>query len=334
MIQQSELEKLTQLLSTPKQITIVSHTNPDGDAIGSSLGLYHFLIQLKHNVKVIVPNAFPKFLAWMKDADKVMDYEKQTDDADNFIQTSDIIFMLDFNNASRIDALANPIEKSNAFKILIDHHMQPDIMANIIISDTSACATCQLVFELIDALGLKHFINIDAAECLYCGIMTDTGSFRFDSTSAKTHKIVSELIDLGVVKSKVHGAVYDTNTLDKLQLVSHCLCNNLHLYHNNKIAVITFDAEEQKKFNMQKGDTEGLVNHGLSINGVLVSGFFTERDGIIKISFRSKGKIDVNAFARKYFEGGGHVNAAGAKSSISLHDTVQKFIELSAELIS
>lgn len=333
MIQQSELEKLKQLLSSPQQITIVSHTNPDGDAIGSSLGLYHFLIQRKHNVKVIVPNAFPKFLAWMKDADRVLDYEKQTEDADNFIQASDIIFMLDFNNLSRIDALAVPIEKSDAFKILIDHHMQPDISANIIFSDTSACATCQLVFELIDSLGLKRYITNDAAECLYCGIMTDTASFRFDSTTSKTHKIVAELIELGVVKSKVHGAVYDTNTLDKLRLVSHCLCNNLNLYHNNKIAIITFDAEEQKKYNMQKGDTEGLVNHGLSINGVLVSGFFTERDGIIKISFRSKGKIDVNAFARKYFEGGGHVNAAGAKSTISLEDTVKRFIELSPELI-
>jgi phosphoesterase RecJ-like protein len=190
-----------------------------------------------------------------------------------------------------------------------------------------------MIFEIIDLLGDKNLINVSSAECLYCGIMTDTASFRFDSTSAKTHRIVAQLIEIGVIKSKIHGAVYDKNTLDKLQLVSYCLCNNLKLHHNNKIATITFNAEEQKKYNMQKGDTEGLVNHGLSVDGVLVSAFFTERDGMIKISFRSKGKIDVNAFARKYFEGGGHVNAAGAKSNLSIEKTLEKFIELSNELV-
>ncbi len=333
MIQQNELEHLKQLLSTPQQISIVTHTNPDGDAIGSSLGLYHYLIQKKHKVKVIVPNAFPHFLAWMNDSEKVIDYERQKEDADDFVQTSDILFMLDFNNLQRIDNLADAVEKSDAFKILIDHHQQPDIAANITVSDTSACSTCQMIFEIIDLLGDKNLINVNSAECLYCGIMTDTASFRFDSTSAKTHRIVAQLIEIGVIKSKIHGAVYDKNTLDKLQLVSYCLCNNLKLHHNNKIATITFNAEEQKKYNMQKGDTEGLVNHGLSVDGVLVSAFFTERDGMIKISFRSKGKIDVNAFARKYFEGGGHVNAAGAKSNLSIEKTLEKFIELSNELV-
>jgi phosphoesterase RecJ-like protein len=333
MIQQNELEHLKQLLSTPQQISIVTHTNPDGDAIGSSLGLYHYLIQKKHKVKVIVPNAFPHFLAWMNDSEKVIDYERQKEDADDFVQTSDILFMLDFNNLQRIDNLADAVEKSDAFKILIDHHQQPDIAANITVSDISACSTCQMIFEIIDLLGDKNLINVNSAECLYCGIMTDTASFRFDTTSAKTHRIVAQLIEIGIVKSKIHGAVYDKNTLDKLQLVSYCLCNNLKLHHNNKIATITFNAEEQKKYNMQKGDTEGLVNHGLSVDGVLVSAFFTERDGMIKISFRSKGKIDVNAFARKYFEGGGHVNAAGAKSNLSIEKTLEKFIELSNELV-
>ena len=333
MIQQNELEHLKQLLSTPQQISIVTHTNPDGDAIGSSLGLYHYLIQKKHKVKVIVPNAFPHCLAWMNDSEKVIDYERQKEDADDFVQTSDILFMLDFNNLQRIDNLADAVEKSDAFKILIDHHQQPDIAANITVSDISACSTCQMIFEIIDLLGDKNLINVNSAECLYCGIMTDTASFRFDTTSAKTHRIVAQLIEIGIVKSKIHGAVYDKNTLDKLQLVSYCLCNNLKLHHNNKIATITFNAEEQKKYNMQKGDTEGLVNHGLSVDGVLVSAFFTERDGMIKISFRSKGKIDVNAFARKYFEGGGHVNAAGAKSNLSIEKTLEKFIELSNELV-
>jgi len=333
MIAENDIDKLKHLLSNPQQISIVTHTNPDGDAIGSSLGLYNILIQKKHKVKVIVPNSFPEFLKWMKDSEKVLNYETSKEEADAFLQTSDILFMLDFNNLKRIDELAEIVEKIDAFKILIDHHLQPDVVANITISDTTACATCQMVFEVFDLLGQKNLINKEAADCLYCGIMTDTASFRFDTTTAKTHKIIAQLLEKGVVKSNIHGAVYDQNTLSKIQLVSYCLSNNLNLYHNGKVAVITLTTEEQKKFDMKKGDTEGLVNNGLSVLGVQVSAFFSQKDDIIKISFRSKKDVDVNTFARKYFDGGGHKNAAGAKSLLGMQATVDKFIELSKELV-
>lgn len=327
------IHQLQEQLSTPKKIVIITHTHPDGDAIGSSLGLYHCLRLQQHEVQVIVPNSFPSFLSWMKDAEHVFDYEKNTVEAEAAFKACDILFMLDFNKISRVDKLSEPAEACTAFKVVIDHHIEPEINANLIFSDVKACSTCQMVFEIVEQLQITTQIPLEAAECLYCGIMTDTGSFRFDSTTADTHKIIARLIECGVVKSKIHGSVYDNNTLDKMQLVSFAIAHNLHLHRNNKVATITLNAEEQKRFNMQKGDTEGLVNHGLSINGVQVSAFFTHRDGIVKISFRSKGDIDVNAFSKKYFEGGGHKNAAGGKSDLSLDAAVEKFLSLAHELI-
>lgn len=327
------IEQLRNQLLTPKKIAIITHTHPDGDAIGSSLGLYHCLCELNHDVQVIIPNTFPNFLAWMKDASAVIDYEKDTNAAESAIQGCDLLFMLDFNKISRVDKVAEPASKSKAFKVLIDHHIEPDIACDIMFSDVKACSTCQMVFEIVEQLQIIPTIPLAAAECLYCGIMTDTASFRFDSTTPETHRIVARLLEYGVVKSKIHGAVYDNNTLDKMQLVSYAIAHNLNLHRNNKVATITLNQEEQKRFNMQKGDTEGLVNHGLSILGVQVSAFFTHRDGIVKISFRSKGDIDVNAFSRKYFEGGGHKNAAGGKSELSLEDTVAKFLSHVHELI-
>jgi phosphoesterase RecJ-like protein len=327
------ISQLQEQLNTPKKIVIITHTHPDGDAVGSSLGLYHCLIQQNHHVQVIVPNTFPSFLTWMKDADKVLDYEKNPAEAEAALEACDILFMLDFNKISRVDKLATPAEACTAYKVVIDHHIEPDIQANLIFSEVKACSTCQMIFEIVEQLQMVKSIPLEAAECLYCGIMTDTGSFRFDSTTADTHRIVAQLIDCGVVKSKIHGSVYDNNTLDKIQLVSYCLAHNLHLHRNNKVATITLNEEEQKRFNMQKGDTEGLVNHGLSVNGVMLSAFFTHRDGIVKISFRSKGDIDVNAFSRKYFEGGGHKNAAGGKSEMLLEATVEKFLSVVHELI-
>jgi phosphoesterase RecJ-like protein len=270
---------------------------------------------------------------WMSDAQGIWDYEKVAEKCDEFLLSCDVLFMLDFNKLSRVDKVSEPAGKTKAFKVVIDHHIEPDIEADVIFSDITACSTCQMVYEIVQQLALIPAIPIEAAECLYCGIMTDTASFRFDSANANTHRIAAELLNIGIVKSKIYSAVYDNSTLDKIRLVSHCLANNLKLYRDNKVAVITLNEEEQKRFNMQKGDTEGLVNHGLSVNGVQTSAFFTHRDGIVKISFRSKGNIDVNAFSKKYFEGGGHKNAAGGKSDLGLNETVEKFLSLAHELV-
>ncbi len=324
-----DLAKVKQLLSSPKKIVIVSHKNPDGDAIGSSLGLYHFLVKLNHDVSVVMPNDYPDFLKWMPDQHIIKDYENTREIANSLIDGTDIIFTLDFNTLERAGEMEACLKNSNAVKIMIDHHQQPGDYANYVYSDVAICSTSQMIYHFITMLGKDHLIDKNIGTCLYTGIMTDTGSFRFASTTSKTHRVVADLIDKGVQNSIIHNNVYDTNSYGRLQLLG-CALNNLKVIPELKTSYITLSQKELNKYNFRKGDTEGVVNYGLSLKDVIFAAIFIEhkQEGIIKISFRSNGNFSVNEFARAHFEGGGHTNAAGGRSNLSLNKTVEKFISI------
>ena len=325
MFSKEDLSQIKNLINTKKNIVIVTHYNPDGDAIGSSLGLKHFLSNQGFSAEVIVPNDFPKFLKWMPDAKKITIAEYKKKKASELIQNADIIFCLDFNTYSRIGILQEWVQKSHAIKILIDHHQQPDDF-DFIYSDTDIPATSQMIYHFIDALEQTHLVNEEIAQCLYTGIMTDTGGFRYRSTSATTHKIIAELIEKGANPAEISSNTWDNNTISRLKLLSLVL-GRIELTKNNSVAILWLKRDELLEFGFEKGDTDGFVNYGLSLFGVEVSTLFIEDlyEDFIKISFRSKNDTDVNQFARKFFNGGGHINAAGGKYHKSIEETISDF---------
>ena len=324
-----DISEIKELLSTTKRIVIVPHKNPDGDAIGSCLGLSIFLKKLEHRVTVIAPNDYPDFLKWLPEEDQILIYESQKEESDNQITNADIIFTLDFNDLSRIGEMETLVGGSKAIKIMIDHHQQPSDYARYLYSDITMSSTCEMVYNFIEMLGKTNLINEDIATCLYAGIMTDTGSFRYPSTTSKTHHVIANLIDVGVNNGNIHNAIYDTNSVDRLQLLG-CALKNIKVLPEFRTAYITLSQDELNEFNFKKGDTEGFVNYGLSIDGIVFAAIFIEnkQEGITKISLRSKGDFSVNEFARTHFNGGGHTNAAGGKSDLNLLDTVDKFITI------
>ncbi len=328
MLSPVDLSRLKEILRKKKDIVITTHMNPDGDAIGSSLGLYNFLKLNQHKVTVITPNEHPQFLSWMEGADNIIPYDRNTKKCNKIIAYADIVFCLDFNSPSRVDKMESALLEAKGLKVLVDHHLHPHKFCDLNYSDSEACSTCQMVFELIDAMDEKERINAAIANCLYTGIMTDTGSFRFDSTTANTHRIVADLLDAGAQKTMIHESVYDTNSENRMKLLGHALAHKLTILHDLKTAFISLSAEELERFGHQKGDTEGFVNYALSINDIKFAAIFIERDDIVKISFRSKGNFDANTFARENFTGGGHFNAAGAHSDLSLDETILKFVAL------
>ena len=325
----NDIQKVSNLLSNPKNIVIVSHKNPDGDAIGSSLGLYHFLNKLSHNVKVVMPNDYPKFLKWMPDQKTIIDFENNEKQAKRIVKEAEIIFTLDLNDLERVGNMTNTLKDSNATIIMIDHHQQPKDYADFMYSDVSINSTCQMIYHFIHMLEKGHLIDKTIGTCLYTGIMTDTGSFRFSSTTSTTHKVVADLIDKGVENSIIHNNVYDTNSFDRLQLLGQAL-KNLKVIPELSTSYITISQKELIEHNFKKGDTEGFVNYALSLKDIIFGVIFIENshEGIIKISLRSKGKFSVNEFARAHFNGGGHTNAAGGRSNLSLSKTVEKFISI------
>lgn len=324
-----DITSIKQLLSTKKKIVIVPHKNPDGDAIGSTLGLFHYLVKGNHNVHVLVPNDYPPFLKWMPGNDTILKYDSQTKICDALINDADIIFTLDFNAFHRTGNMETVLTKSSALKIMIDHHQAPDHYATYMYSDVSMSSTCEMVYNFIDMLGDANDIDNNIATCLYVGIMTDTGSFRFRSTTSKTHNIVAKLIEKGANNTDIHNNVYDTNRYERMQLLG-CALTNLRVIPESKAAYISLSQDELQKYNYKKGDTEGVVNYGLSLDGIVLAAIFIEdrKEGIIKISLRSKGNFSVNEMSRAHFEGGGHTNAAGGKSHLSLQKTIEKFISI------
>ncbi|WP_026838988.1 DHH family phosphoesterase [Gillisia sp. JM1] len=325
MIEQSILE-ITSDLSTANNIVIVPHKGPDGDAIGSSLAMYHFLKGKGHDVTVIAPNDYPDFLKWLPGQEDIMIFEKDYMLCKPLISNADIIFTLDFNDLSRTGDMQNSLIEAEATFIMIDHHPEPSTYAHHTYSDATMSSTCQMVYQFIDKLRAVKSITPEIATCLYTGIMTDTGSFRFRSTSSETHKVIADLIKRGADNAKIHQQIYDTSSESRLKLLGVAL-QNLRVNKELRTAYITLSQEELDQNNFRKGDTEGFVNYGLSLEGIIFAAIFIEHkvDGIIKISFRSKGSFNVNQFARAHFQGGGHINAAGGKSDISLEDTIVKF---------
>ncbi len=326
--------KFKNLLKTSKNIVIVTHWSPDGDAMGSSLALYHLLKKLKKTVNVIIPNQYPDFLRWLPGDKQVINFQENEAKALNLLKKCDLIFTLDFNSFKRLEKLGEIIEKINTPKVLIDHHQQPDNYASYYFHDVKACSTCELIYDFIVGLGHKKLIDKKIAACLYTGLMTDTGSFRYPSVTANTHLVLSELIKTGIVPADIHSEIYDTYSEDRMRLLGYALSEKMTIIKDLPVAYMAISHAELKEFNFKKGDTEGLVNYPFSIKGIKVCALFNEsEDGYIKISFRSKGKVDVNKFARNYFSGGGHINAAGGKSDDSLAKTVEKFIDLAKELV-
>ena len=317
--------KLKKLLTNPKRVVITTHRGPDGDAMGSSLAMFHFLIQLGHSVNVITPNGYANFLHWMPGNQEVLIYEENQQKAQEITKNADLVFLMDFGDMSRISDFADTVRNVNATKILVDHHQDPDMsIADIIFSDTQVSSTAQLVYEIITAMEFNNYINKTIAECLYVGIMTDTGSFKYSSTSAKTHQITAELIKSGIENAKIHDFIYDNSSANRMKLLGYCLNKKLLLYPENNSAIISLSAEELERFNFQKGDTEGFVNYALAIKGIKFAIFIAEKEGMVKLSLRSKGNFKVNKIADKYFNGGGHINASGGSSQLSVNETIKK----------
>ncbi len=325
-----ELARLKKYLSTPRKIAILMHRSPDGDALGSALGMYHFLNHFKHKVTVISPNAYPDFLKWMPGSKQVVDYSEKGSDAMKIIRLADMIICLDFNALKRIDELGAAVGKSKAFKLMIDHHPQPEDFADIAFHSTHASSTAELVFDLIDKLGEKKKLNKNISNCLYAGIMTDTGSFRFSSTTVHTHRVAAELMEHGAETTKVHQLIDDNNREIKLKLQGYAMLEKMKIFPEYAAGFISLTQSDLKRFDYKDGDTEGLVNEPLSVKGIVFSALFTEKaDGEgIKISFRSKNTFNVNHFARNHFSGGGHLNAAGGSSDLTMDETIIKFLQL------
>lgn len=322
----ADVKALKALLSTPKKIAIVPHKNPDGDAIGAALGLCHFFALRGHSPAVISPNDYPDFLKWMPGTDTVLNFEKQESRAGEVLGSAEVIFTVDFNDLGRVGQMQEVLEELKAPFVMVDHHQSPAGYACITYSDTSMSSTCEMVFHVIEALGGKMEITKDIADCLYAGILTDTGSFKYASTSSETHRVAAFLMDRGADNTGVHNAIFDTNTPSRLHLLG-CALNNMVILPEYATAYITLSQEELDKFQFRKGDTEGFVNYGLTLAGIRLAVIFIENkdEGIIKISLRSEGNFSVNEFARSYFQGGGHTNAAGGKSERSLDETVNYF---------
>ena len=301
---------------------ITTHKGPDGDAMGSSMAMYNLLTDLKKNVNVVIPNSFPNFLGWLPLVEDVINFEHNNVFKSKQINQVDVIIMLDFNDLSRLDELKNHVLTSKAKKILIDHHRDPDLsICDLSFCDTSYSSTCELLYMILKQAKFNLTKNI--ADCLYTGILTDTGSFKFSCTSVNTHLSAGELISKGVNATAINNLIYNNYSYDRLKLLGHCLSNKLKVY-KKKSAIISLNDNELKKFNFKKGDTEGIINYALSIKEVIFAVFIVEKDNLVKLSFRSLGKINVQEIAKRYFGGGGHFNAAGAKSNLSFSKTIKK----------
>jgi phosphoesterase RecJ-like protein len=330
-----DLQGLKTLLASPKKVVIVTHFKPDADALGSSLGLAGYLAKQGHSVAIISPSDYPDFLAWMPGKEMVIALTKDSivpqQKAKALIEACDILFCLDFSSLKRINEVGDMVKTSTAKKVMIDHHLEPEKFADFEKWDVSSASTAELIFELIDEWGDRELIDQDIANCLYAGLMTDTGGFRHNNTTNKEFLIASELVSRGANPSEVAKKIYDTNSLERLRLTGYALSQKLVVLPEYKTAYMTLTWEELRQFGSQTGDTEGLVNYGLSIKGIKMAVLMYDRKEEIKLSFRSLADFDVNALARKHFEGGGHKNASGGQSKQNLEETLKKFLAILPE---
>ncbi len=326
--------KILEFVEQAQSIVITSHKSPDGDSIGSSLALFHILKKWGRNVQIVHPDPAPVFLHWVPGQEQIIDFETKREQAVAAMQSADLIFCLDYNHPSRVgDHMQVLLMESTSNKVMIDHHLHPADFCQAVISETAACSTCELVYSWIKDIGRSDDIDQTSGACIYLGIMTDTGSFRFPSVSPGTHEILADLLRRGVKHYLVHESVYDTNTVDRIKLRGYALSEKLVCLNDIPVAYVSLSEKELEKYNYQKGDTEGLVNQILGIQGVKMAVLFVEKEGKVKISFRSKGDYFVNELANTHFEGGGHAYASGGISTESLEKTVEKFVTFVKDFI-
>lgn len=333
MINQEAIRALSALLSTPKKCVIVTHPRPDADAIGSSLGWKHYLEKKGHTVTFISPTHYTANLSWIKGAEAIVDYEdpKAVKIAKEKIEQAEVLFCLDFNNINRLEKPGEVVAASGAVKVMIDHHLQPEPF-DISFSNTTYAATCEIIYDIIDSLGDAELIDATIAENLYAGLVADTGFFQHPNTTPNVHRVAGALVAKGASPDYVSDKINNIFDSRRLHYFGYALLEKLKVVNEGKVAYISIGQSEARRFNLQLGDNEGLVNYPFKIQGVQVAVLFSEEREKVKISFRSKGDIDVNTFARKYFEGGGHKNASGGKSLIGMEETEKKFVALVKEL--
>ena len=327
MMNNEEIKKIKNLFSKKKEIVIIPHKNPDGDAIGSSTALKYFLEKYDHNISIISPNDFPKFLKWMDYKNEIEVFSENNKCIEKLLN-ADVIFTLDFNTLKRISKIKPYIEKSKAKIIMIDHHENPDNYADFMYSNPKMSSTAEMVYHFIEGLGGLSKIDKNIANSLYAGILTDTGSFKFPSTTHVTHEVVSNLLKTGISNSEIYDKIYDDNKPEKIQLLSYAL-RKIKILKDFNTCYISLSQNELDDYKYEKGDTEGIVNYGLSIKNIKFAIIFMENsaENIIRISLRSKGSFDVNSFSKEIFGGGGHKNAAGAISKKSLDETIKYFLK-------
>jgi bifunctional oligoribonuclease and PAP phosphatase NrnA len=320
------IHEIYEQLKDKKKIAITMHQKPDADAMGSALALYHFLKQFEHEVYVISPTNWARWLDWMEGVKEVYDYELEKQEADKILDEADWLFCLDHNHFNRTKHLAPKLASLSCTKILIDHHREPDEASfQYGVSNTGKSSTCEMIYDFIVNSGHRDKINTFISECLYAGLVADTGSFRFSSTTAHVHHAVAALKEQGLDHPKVHEALYDNFLENRLRFLGHVLTNRMEIFYELNTAMIFVPKIELLKYEIKTGDTEGLVNYPLTIQGIKLVGCVIDRDEERKWSFRSKGNFDCNSFARKYFNGGGHFSASGGNDQASLQETIQKF---------
>lgn len=320
------------LLKDPARVFITTHHKPDGDAIGSMLALYHYLRLKGHTVTAVSPSEVPDFLKWMPGCEKVMNYETHTDLAKAALKEADIIFGLDFNDFNRTKHLEQPLIDATQVKIMLDHHLLPKDQWTYGISQPEKSSTCEVVYDFINLSGDNALINKNIATCMYVGVMTDTGSFKFPATTASVHLMVADLLTRGIEHTRIHEDVYDAWSESRMRFLGYVLIEKMEVFKKYNAALITLSRKDMNLFNVQNGDTEGLVNYPLSIAGISFATLITERSDEVKLSFRSKGLFDVSNFARLYFDGGGHFNASGGRSKMSFEDTILHFKKILSDI--
>jgi phosphoesterase RecJ-like protein len=319
--------EITPRLTSNVRVVITTHHKPDADALGSSLGLFHFLKKLNVDATVISPTDYGDFLEWLPGEEQVINFEENEAISAQLIANADLVFCLDFNALKRVNKMGELIAQAPAIKVMIDHHLEPEGFAQFGLHTTLASSTCELVFTYIEMMDKVELVDEVIATCLYSGIMTDTASFKHSSTYPSTHRVAAVLLEKGAKPHKIYEAVYDNYSLDRTRFIGYCINDKLQYLPQYNTVLITITTEELKRFNSSTGDTEGLVNWGLTIKGVKLSVLIVDRTVLRKMSFRSKGDFPANEFARKYFNGGGHFSAAGGESTDSLVDTEARFKE-------
>lgn len=323
-------DEVKEFLSSPKKIVITTHHKPDGDAMGSSLALWHYLNKSHHKTTVISPTDYPEFLHWMPGHKEVINFEERPNISKELVAGADAVFCLDFNKLHRVNELGEEIGKAGGYKFLIDHHLEPDRFPDYQLWDTKVCSTAELIYDFILMLGGEKQIDKTIATCIYTGLLTDTDRFRIPTTTPKVHYIAAKLMETGVEHTRIFEKIYETFGENRLRFFGFCFTDRMEVLKDVHTAIIAVDADDLKKYRITTGDTEGLVNYPLQIKGIKLAVIIIQRSDQVKLSFRSKGNIDVNTLAKEHFEGGGHKNAAGGKSAVSVAETKEKLISILA----